>query len=69
MEFWLIAIAAVTLALVALLTGGEGWHNNHHAFPVSARHGMAWYEVDVNYLAIWMLEKVGLATKVNAKRV
>jgi fatty-acid desaturase len=54
---------------VALLTGGEGWHNNHHAFPVSARHGMAWYEVDVNYLGIWMLEKVGLATKVNAKRV
>jgi stearoyl-CoA desaturase (delta-9 desaturase) len=54
---------------VALLTGGEGWHNNHHAFPVSARHGMAWYELDVNYLGIWILEKVGLATKVNAKRV
>jgi fatty-acid desaturase len=54
---------------VALLTGGEGWHNNHHAFPVSARHGMAWYEVDVNYVGIWVLEKVGLATKVNAKRV
>ena len=54
---------------VALLTGGEGWHNNHHAHPVSARHGMAWYELDVNYLGIWMLEKVGLATKVNAKRV
>ena len=54
---------------VALLTGGEGWHNNHHAHPVSARHGMAWYELDVNYLGIWMLEKLGLATKVNAKRV
>jgi fatty-acid desaturase len=54
---------------VALLTGGEGWHNNHHAHPVSARHGMAWYELDVNYLGIWMLEKVGLATKVNARRV
>jgi stearoyl-CoA desaturase (delta-9 desaturase) len=54
---------------VALLTGGEGWHNNHHAHPVSARHGMAWYELDVNYIGIWMLEKVGLATKVNAKRV
>ena len=54
---------------VALLTGGEGWHNNHHAHPVSARHGMAWYELDVNYWGIWMLEKVGLATKVNAKGV
>ncbi len=54
---------------VALLTGGEGWHNNHHAYPVSARHGMAWYEVDINYLGIWLLEKVGLATRVNAKRV
>ena len=54
---------------VALLTGGEGWHNNHHAHPVSARHGMAWYEIDFNYWAIWALEKLGLATKVNAKRV
>ncbi len=54
---------------VALLTGGEGWHNNHHAHPVSARHGMAWYEFDPNYWGIWLLKKVGLATKVNAKRV
>jgi fatty-acid desaturase len=54
---------------VALLTGGEGWHNNHHAHPVSARHGMAWYEFDPNYWAIWMLQRLGLATKVNAKRV
>jgi fatty-acid desaturase len=49
---------------VALLTGGEGWHNNHHAHPVSARHGFAWYEFDVNYYCIWLLEKVGLAKKV-----
>jgi fatty-acid desaturase len=49
---------------VALLTGGEGWHNNHHAHPVSARHGLAWYEVDINYYCIWMLEKIGLANKV-----
>jgi fatty-acid desaturase len=54
---------------VALLTGGEGWHNNHHAYPVSARHGMAWYEFDLNYWMIWLLAKTGLATKVNAKRV
>jgi stearoyl-CoA desaturase (delta-9 desaturase) len=50
---------------VALLTGGEGWHNNHHAHPVSARHGLAWYELDVNYYGIWLLEKLGLAKNVN----
>ncbi|MHB1022119.1 MAG: acyl-CoA desaturase [Acidobacteriaceae bacterium] len=49
---------------VALLTGGEGWHNNHHAHPVSARHGLAWYEFDPNYYGIWFLEKIGLAKKV-----
>lgn len=49
---------------VALLTGGEGWHNNHHAHPVSARHGLAWYEFDVNYYGIWLMSKLGLAKKV-----
>ena len=49
---------------VALLTGGEGWHNNHHANPVSARHGLAWYEFDPNYYGIWLLEKLRLAKHV-----
>jgi stearoyl-CoA desaturase (delta-9 desaturase) len=49
---------------VALLTGGEGWHNNHHAHPVSARHGLAWYEFDINYYGIWVMEKLGLAKRV-----
>ena len=49
---------------VALVTGGEGWHNNHHAFPVSARHGLAWYEIDVNYYGILLLQKLGLASHV-----
>ena len=49
---------------VALLTGGEGWHNNHHAHPVSARHGLRWYEFDPNYYGIWLLKKVGLARDV-----
>ena len=53
---------------VALLTGGEGWHNNHHAHPVSARHGLAWYEFDVNYYCIWLLERVGLARKVQVAK-
>ncbi len=46
---------------VALLTGGEGWHNNHHAHPVSARHGLKWYEFDPNYYGIWLLKVLGLA--------
>ena len=37
---------------VALLTWGEGWHNNHHAHPVSARHGLKWYEIDLNWYGI-----------------
>ena len=49
---------------VALLPGGEGWHNNHHANPVSARHGLAWYEFDPNYYGIWLLEKLRLAKHV-----
>jgi len=50
---------------VALLTFGEGWHNNHHAHPVSARHGLKWYEIDTNWYGIWALKKLGLAKKVN----
>jgi len=46
---------------VALLTFGEGWHNNHHAFPTSARHGLAWYEFDPNWIGIRTLQIVGLA--------
>lgn len=49
---------------VAMVSGGEGWHNNHHAHPVSARHGLAWYEIDPNYICIWLLSKVGLARKI-----
>ena len=49
---------------VALFSFGEGWHNNHHAHPVSARHGLAWYEVDLNWYGIWVLQKLGLAKKV-----
>jgi sn-1 stearoyl-lipid 9-desaturase len=54
---------------VALLTWGEGWHNNHHAHPTSARHGLRWYEVDVNWYGIWALEKLGLAKKILLAKV
>jgi stearoyl-CoA desaturase (delta-9 desaturase) len=53
---------------VALLTGGEGWHNNHHAHPVSARHGLKWYEVDPNFYGIWILSKLGLARKIQVAK-
>jgi fatty-acid desaturase len=46
---------------VGLLAYGEGWHNNHHAFQTSARHGMRWWEIDVTYWAILALQRLGLA--------
>jgi fatty-acid desaturase len=52
---------------VALLTFGEGWHNNHHAYPTSARHGFHWYEIDFNWIGIRILQFFRLAHSV--KRV
>lgn len=49
---------------VALLTFGEGWHNNHHAHPQLARHGLKWYEIDANWYGIWVLRLLGLARDV-----
>ena len=45
---------------VALLGLGEGWHNNHHAFPRSAFHGLHWWQVDLSGYVIWLLERLGL---------
>jgi stearoyl-CoA desaturase (delta-9 desaturase) len=53
---------------VALLTFGEGWHNNHHAHPTSARHGLAWYEIDINWWGIRLLQLVGLARAIKRVR-
>lgn len=49
---------------VALLTSGEGWHNNHHAKPRCVSHGHRWWEIDATYWVVLILEKLGLATKV-----
>jgi fatty-acid desaturase len=54
---------------VALLTFGEGWHNNHHAHPQSARHGLAWYEFDLNWYGIYALEMLGLARDVKTPKI
>ncbi|MBF2005084.1 MAG: fatty acid desaturase [Chlorogloeopsis fritschii C42_A2020_084] len=49
----------------ALLTYGEGWHNNHHAYPNVAKAGLRWWEVDMTWWAIKILQAMGLAKKVN----
>jgi len=49
---------------VALLTYGEGWHNNHHAFQHSARHGLQWWEIDLTWMTIQLFQTLGLAKKV-----
>ncbi|MFQ5742610.1 MAG: acyl-CoA desaturase [Acidobacteriota bacterium] len=50
---------------VALISFGEGWHNNHHAFARSARHGMRWWELDLTYLTIRLMGKLGLAWNIH----
>jgi fatty-acid desaturase len=54
---------------VAWLTFGEGWHNNHHAHPTSARHGLAWYEIDMNWWGIRTLKWLGLAKSIRQVRL
>ena len=44
---------------VGLLAYGEGWHNNHHAFSNCARHGHRWWEIDMTYMVICVVEKLG----------
>lgn len=54
---------------IALLTFGEGWHNNHHAHPTSARHGLAWYEFDISWIQIKILKLLGIARSVRVAKV
>jgi stearoyl-CoA desaturase (delta-9 desaturase) len=49
------------LLWLSLFTFGESWHNNHHAFPTSAAHGLRWWQIDVSAAVIRLLEKSGLA--------
>lgn len=46
--------------VIALLTNGEGWHNNHHHYQASARQAFRWWEWDPSYYVLWMLSKVGV---------
>jgi len=55
--------------LVALVTFGEGWHNNHHAHPTSARHGLTWWEIDFSWMQISVLKWLGIAKAVRVAKV
>ncbi len=46
--------------LLAIVTLGEGWHNNHHRFPSSARQGLLWWEIDVSYYILRMMQSLGI---------
>lgn len=45
---------------LALITLGEGWHNNHHRWPRSVRQGFRWYEIDITWYGLWVLSKLGI---------
>ena len=51
--------------ILALITFGEGWHNNHHKFPGSARQGLHWWELDFSYYGLLILEKLGIIWDIN----
>jgi fatty-acid desaturase len=54
---------------VAIVTYGEGWHNNHHAFQTSARHGMRWWEIDMTYMAIKLMSYLGMARNIKTPKL
>ena len=50
--------------LIAFLTLGEGWHNNHHFYPASTRQGFTWWQFDVTYWLLCLMEKCGLVSNI-----
>ena len=57
--------------LVALLTLGEGWHNNHHRWAYSARHGLRWWQIDVTWMGLLLMKQLRLVRdlRLPARRV
>ena len=55
--------------ILAVLTFGEGWHNNHHAHPTSARHGLAWWELDITWITMKLLRAIGLIRHVRVAKL
>ena len=56
-------------SIFGILAFGEGWHNNHHAFPTSARHGFHWWQLDMSYVAICVMKWLGLVWHVRVPAV
>jgi stearoyl-CoA desaturase (Delta-9 desaturase) len=52
-------------SLLALITLGEGWHNNHHHYPVAVRQGIYWWEIDLTYLGLKFMSALGLVHNLN----
>lgn len=52
--------------LLALLTFGEGWHNNHHHYPGAVRQGFYWWEIDITYYVLWLMARTGIIWDLNA---
>jgi stearoyl-CoA desaturase (delta-9 desaturase) len=51
--------------LLALITFGEGWHNNHHKYPGATRQGFFWWEIDLTYYGLWLLERLKIIWNVH----
>jgi stearoyl-CoA desaturase (delta-9 desaturase) len=54
--------ASTNNVVIGVLGFGEGWHNNHHMFPLSSRHGLEWWQLDITYWLLRALEKLGLVS-------
>lgn len=65
---WATGDDSTNSLLIALFTWGEGWHNNHHAHPNSARHGLRWWEVDTNWYVIRLMSALGLVRDIKLPR-
>ena len=62
---WMTNEDSRNLWWVGVLAWGEGWHNTHHAFPRSARHGFEWWEIDATWMVIRTLAAVGLVKDIH----
>jgi stearoyl-CoA desaturase (delta-9 desaturase) len=45
---------------------GEGWHNNHHYYPAAVRQGFYWWQIDMTYYVLWMMQRLGIIWNLNA---
>lgn len=60
--------ASTNHPVIGVLAYGEGWHNNHHMYPFSARHGLEWWQLDITWLVLRVLEKLGLVSDLKLPR-